>query len=200
MQTIWKLDLGCGRRKRPGHIGLDHSARSEADVIADLEGGLPFKSSVFDELWLSHVFEHVAGPVALMEEIWRVCKGGAIVEIRGPHFSSPHLVWGDPTHRRGLSLATFVCFSEGADWYLTKCRFEIRTAYLVKGDTELAVVKRKMWYWPLLWWNKAWQSIINRSPGTILRYERLLSRVVGFQELRVVLEVRKGTPISAAGL
>jgi SAM-dependent methyltransferase len=200
MAQSWKLDIGCGKRKQPGHIGLDHSFASDADVVADLGRGLPFRDGVFKRVWLSHVFEHVLEPLPLMEEIWRVSKDGALVEIRGPHFSSPHLVWGDPTHRRGLSLATFVYFASGANWYLTEARFEIRSAFLVKGDTQFAAVKRKIWYWPWVIWNKAWQRLINLSPGMILRYERLLGRFIAFQELRVVLVVRKsGADGSALG-
>lgn len=190
-EARWKLDIGCGRRKRPGHISLDHSPSSDADVLADLGRGLPFRDGVFEEVWMSHVFEHVAEPVALMEEIWRVCAEGALVEIRGPHFSSPHLVWGDPTHRRGLSLATFVYFAGVSDWYLTKARFEIRKAFLAKGDTEFRDIKLKVWYWPFVVWNKAWQWAVNLSPKMILRHERLLGRFMAFQELRVILEVRK---------
>jgi SAM-dependent methyltransferase len=188
----WKLDIGCGRRKEPGHIGLDHSLSSDADVVADVSHGIPFRGGVFEGVWMSHVFEHVAQPVALMEEIWRVGKEGALVEIRGPHFSSPNLVWGDPTHRRGLSLGSFVYFAASSDWYLTKARFEIRKAYLAKGDTEFASFKRKVWYWPLVLWNKVWQRLISVSPSAILRYERLLGRFIAFQELRVLLEVCKG--------
>jgi SAM-dependent methyltransferase len=191
MARSWKLDIGCGRRKEPGHIGLDSSIASDADIIADVEQGLPFREGSFEGTRLSHVFEHVAAPVALMEEIWRVSRDGALVEIRGPHFSSPHLIWGDPTHRRALSLATFTCFSASSDWYLTKARLNILEAQLIKGDTELADIKWKPWYWPLVLWNKAWQRSINVSPKMILRYERLLGRFIAFQELRLTMEVRK---------
>ena len=92
MPRSWKLDIGCGRRKRPGHVGLDLVRVSDADVLADLECGLPFRDGVFDEIWMNHVFEHLDRPVAVTEEIWRVCRPGARVEVRGPHFSSPYLV------------------------------------------------------------------------------------------------------------
>jgi SAM-dependent methyltransferase len=152
-----KLDIGCGRRKRPGHIGLDHSPGSDADVVADLARGLPFPEGIFQEVWMSHVFEHVAEPLALTEDILRVCAEGAFVEIRGPHFSSPHLVWGDPTHHRELTLATFVYFAGRSDWYVTRVRFEIHKAHLVKGDTHFRNLKLKIWYWPFVIWNKVWE-------------------------------------------
>jgi SAM-dependent methyltransferase len=187
----WSLDIGCGQRKQPGHIGLDHSRASDADIVADLGQGLPFRDGIFEKIWVSHVYEHVPDPLALMDEIWRVSADGAIVEIRGPHFSSPHLIWGDPTHRRGLSLATFVYFEGASDWFLTNSRFEIKGATLMKGNVEFGDVKSKVWYWPWVFWNKGWQWLINSSPQMILRYERLLGRFIAFQELRVVLRVLK---------
>jgi SAM-dependent methyltransferase len=188
----WKLDVGCGRRKQPGHIGVDHSPSADADVIADLNHCIPFQNSVFEKVWMSHLFEHVAEPLPLMEEIWRVSKNGAFVEVRGPHFSSPQLIWGDPTHRRGLSLATFTYFTDTSDWCLTTARFEIQAVRLMKGGTEFLPVKGKVWYWPWLIWNKAWEWCINWSPSMVLRYERVLARFIAFEELRVVLRVGKG--------
>ena len=189
--TSWRLDVGCGRRKQPGFIGLDGSRNADCDVIADLGMGLPFRDGVFDEAWMSNVLEHVENPVQVMEELWRVCRDTARLEIRGPHFSSPQLIWGDPTHRRGLSLGTFGYFTGESDWYVTRARFAIASCCLVKGDTSFGDMSRKPWYWLLVLWNKTWEKLINLSPTTISRYERLLSRFIAFQEIRVVLLVEK---------
>ena len=191
MARAWKLDLGCGRRKEPGFIGLDSSRGADVDVVGDLGQSLPFSAGIADEVRLSHVFEHVANPVGVLEEVWRVCRQGAHVEIRGPHFSSPNLVWGDPTHRRGLSLATFRCFTDECDWYITKVRFSIESCRLVKGDTSFGAVAAKPWYWPLVLWNKTWERWVNRNLAAISRYERLIARLVAFQEVRVVLVAEK---------
>lgn len=186
-----KIDLGCGARKAKDHIGFDAVFASTADVIGDLDRPLPFRSSSFDAARLSHVIEHVNTPVLLLEEVWRICVPGGVVEVNAPHFSSPHLVWGDPTHRRGLSLATFRCFEEDCDWFVSVARFEIVQCRLVKGDSNFGALLRKPWYWPFVLWNKFWEYLVNRSSRSILRYERLLARFVAFQEIRVVLSVRK---------
>lgn len=146
----WRLDIGCGMRKRPGFVGLDLSSASAADVRCNLEEGLPFLDGTFEEIWMSHVFEHLEDTVGMMGDIWRVMRESGKVEMRGPHFSSPHLVWGDPTHRRGLSLATFRCFTPECGWYVSNARFTIESCRLVKGDTDFVNVKSKPWYWPFV--------------------------------------------------
>jgi SAM-dependent methyltransferase len=185
----FRLDIGCGRRKREGFIGIDSCRASFADLLADPGQGLPFKDNVFSEVWMSHVFEHLGDPVAVMEEIWRVCRDGARVEIRGPHFSTPFLVWIDPTHRRGLSLGTFRYF-EG-DWYGTTARYRVERCNLVKGNTRFGDRGWRFWYWPFVIPNRIIESVVNLTPGWIARYERLASRFIGFEEIQVVLSVRK---------
>ena len=185
------LDLGCGRRRKDHYAGVDRNLRADANLVADLECSLPFCDASFDAVWLSHVFEHIEDTVGLLEEIWRVSKPGKMVEIAGPHFSSPHIVWGDPAHRRGLSLGTFRCFIEESDWFVTSARFEIRSCNLIKGNSSFRGVGRKWWYWPAVIWNKAWQMLANRSVAAAARYERLAGRFIAFEEIRVVLGVIK---------
>ena len=97
------LDLGCGRHKVPGALGVDQNPRSQADVLADLDAKrLPFRDGLFDEVHLNHVIEHLQDVVAVMAEIHRVCKPGAAVTVRTPHFSSIHS-YTDPGHRQRLA-------------------------------------------------------------------------------------------------
>lgn len=97
------LDLGCGRHKLPGAIGVDRNPRSQADVLADLNAKrLPFRDDTFDEVRLSHVIEHLEDVVAAMAEVHRICKPGARVTVRTPHFSSIHS-YTDPGHRQRLA-------------------------------------------------------------------------------------------------
>jgi len=97
------LDLGCGRHKLPGAVGMDRDPRSQANVIGDLDAKrLPFRDGSFDEVQLAHVIEHLQDVVAVMAEVHRVCKPGAIVTVRTPHFSSIHS-YTDPGHRQRLA-------------------------------------------------------------------------------------------------
>ena len=97
------LDLGCGGHKYPGAVGVDRNPRSQADVLGDLDAGrLPFRDGTFDEARLDHVIEHLQDVVAVMAEVHRVCKPGALVVVRTPHFSSIH-AYTDPGHRQRLA-------------------------------------------------------------------------------------------------
>lgn len=182
-----KLDIGCGRRKREGFIGIDIAPGADADVYADPAQTLPFGDDTVSEVWMNHVFEHLENPVRVMDEIWRVCRHGAKVEIRGPHFSSPHLIWGDPTHRRGLSLGTFQYFD--GSWYGAQSRFKIESCALKKSNTKFAGFKA--WYYPFVIPNLLIENVVNISPTWIHRYERSLSRFIAFEEIQVVLSVCK---------
>jgi SAM-dependent methyltransferase len=185
------LDLGCGARKKSGYVGVDRCVTAQTDVVADV-GRLPFAASSFERVWLNHVAEHVESIVALMEEIWRVSAPGGLVEIRGPHFSSPSVVWGDPTHRRPLSYISFFCFTPRAAWYFTPARFEIVSCRLRRhmGDVPPR---------PVHWWNRVGrvfdhvvEGVSNRSELWVHRAERHWCRFVAFDEIQVVLRCVKG--------
>jgi ubiquinone/menaquinone biosynthesis C-methylase UbiE len=104
------LDLGCGARKKPGAIGLDIARIDGVDLVADVFRTLPFRDCSADEVVASHLVEHVDDLMAFMGEVWRVCKPGALVHLRFPHATTPYVIWKDPTHRRGVFLATFAYF------------------------------------------------------------------------------------------
>jgi SAM-dependent methyltransferase len=97
------LDLGCGARKWPGSVGVDLSPDTAADVVHDLdEFPYPFEDGSFDQVLMQDVIEHVREPLRVMEELERICRPGARIHLRTPHFSSA-LAYGDPTHRHVFS-------------------------------------------------------------------------------------------------
>ena len=50
------LDLGCGKKKRPGSVGVDHLDRHAADVIHDLNVfPYPFPDNECDVIYLDNV-------------------------------------------------------------------------------------------------------------------------------------------------
>ena len=93
------LDIGCGSAKAAGHIGLDRYAFPGVDVVRDLRRGLPFNDLTFDGVRAHHVLEHFTGEdlLFLVDEVWRVCKPGAKLEITVPDATS-HNRYRDPTH------------------------------------------------------------------------------------------------------
>lgn len=83
-----KLDIGCGRNKKVGYVGLDKTDYPEVDYVVDISKELlPYSDESVDEVYSHHTLEHIDGPdrVFVMNEIWRVLKPGGRVEIHVPH-------------------------------------------------------------------------------------------------------------------
>lgn len=112
MTTV--LDVGCGRAKTRGAIGIDVNAKTEADVVHDLDQfPWPFPPDHFERVICNHIVEHVADMVGFMQEVHRIARRQAHVEIVTPHFSN-RFSFTDPTHRRHLSLRSFDYFATPA--------------------------------------------------------------------------------------
>ena len=106
------LDLGCGRNKRTGALGVDSNRDTAADVIADIDRGvLPFRDGSFDRVLLVHVIEHVENVISTIEEVHRVARPGGTILIETPHYTD-FSSFCDPTHRWHLNTFSFRYFSE----------------------------------------------------------------------------------------
>lgn len=106
------LDLGCGRNKLPGAVGLDRHPLPGVDVVADLDGGLPFPEHSFDAVSANQVFEHVRDLVELVHEVHRVLRPAGILIVHVPYFRSS---WAhiDPTHVRCFTINSMDYFVAG---------------------------------------------------------------------------------------
>jgi SAM-dependent methyltransferase len=130
------LDIGCGRNKHPGAIGLDFMDLPGVDVVADLNKGLPFDDESFDVVMANQVLEHVQNLVELIYEIRRVLKPGGLLVAHVPYFRSS---WAhvDPTHLRSFALNSMDYFVENTFIY-NESRFidEAFNSVDVYQDTE----------------------------------------------------------------
>jgi len=105
------LDVGCGNAKTPGAVGIDGNPHTQADIIHDLNVyPWPLESNAFERIICSHIVEHVADLLRFMEEVHRVGRAGARVEIVTPHFTN-RFAYTDPTHVRHLGLRSFDYFT-----------------------------------------------------------------------------------------
>ena len=121
------VDLGCGRNKFAGAIGIDYAGNSYADIQHDLDVyPYPVAAGSFDVVLLRNVVEHVRNVVGLMEEIHRIGRDGADVVITTPHFSSLYS-YQDPTHVRHLAYDSMDYFTEETKHsnFYSSCRFRI---------------------------------------------------------------------------
>ena len=100
-----KLDIGCGRNKKQGFIGLDISRDSNADIIATALR-LPFRVATASEIICSHLVEHLHPEEAqqLFDEIFRVLKQGGRARLKiDRDWSRGRLLKKDPEHKHRYS-------------------------------------------------------------------------------------------------
>lgn len=110
-----RLDLGCGNRKKEGYIGIDRVALKGVDIVCDIERGLPIKDDCVDKVYSFYFFEHLNDIVFIFQELYRVCKNRAIVELTVPYYTSIN-AFKDPTHKQLFTEETFRYFSQDK-WY-----------------------------------------------------------------------------------
>ena len=117
-----KLNLGCGGDHLDGWVNADKYPEAHPDVVLDLETfPWPFAEDSVDEVLLKHVLEHVGRDsdtfLAIIKELYRICKDGAQVRVIVPH--PRHLDFlTDPTHVRPITPELFLHFSRkvNAKW------------------------------------------------------------------------------------
>ena len=105
-----RLDVGCGRAKQSGWVGMDKRPIKEADIIHNLEViPWPLPSDCAIQVLCSHVLEHIdpRNFLDVMNEIHRVTKHDGQVLISTPYAGS-YGAYQDPTHTRpGYNEASF---------------------------------------------------------------------------------------------
>lgn len=96
-----KLNLGSGKSKLEGFIGVDIKQFPEVEVVHDLgKVRWPFDDDSCDEAVASHFLEHLSGKerIFFFNELFRVLKRGAKCTIVTPHWASTR-AYGDVTHQ-----------------------------------------------------------------------------------------------------
>jgi len=115
-EGIKKLNFGCGRDIKKGFLNVDIKNLPGIDKVFDFNKfPYPIKDNTFDYILAKHVLEHMEDWVRCMEELHRISKPNAIVEIHVPHFASVS-AYMDPTHRRCFSVLSFQYFEKGHEY------------------------------------------------------------------------------------
>ena len=107
-----KLNLGCGENHKEGYVNVDKLG--SPDITHDLESfPWPWGDKSIDEIYMNHILEHLGETsdvyIKVIQELYRICKPGAIIQINVPHPRHDDFI-SDPTHVRAvmpLSLALF---------------------------------------------------------------------------------------------
>lgn len=159
------LDVGCGKRKVPGAIGIDIALLPGVDIVHDLNTfPWPFEDNYFDEIHCYHYLEHAENLITVIEEFYRILKYDGKVIIRVPHYSS-RLAWVDPTHKRAFSLGSFDYYGNNEHDYYSKAKFVVAT-------------KRLKWF--LTYPNDKWYEDAIRSPNMGISSNFILNKLEKF--------------------
>lgn len=99
-----KINIGAGDTNYEGFLNCDYSNLFKPDYVFDLEKDkFPFDDNSVDEIIAYHVLEHLGeGYFHCLQEMYRVCKHGATINIKVPHYLSENQ-YHDPTHRRPIT-------------------------------------------------------------------------------------------------
>jgi predicted SAM-dependent methyltransferase len=108
-----KINIGGGLKRFDGFLNVDADTLSNPDFVVDLNKDLlPFDDNTIEEIKAHHILEHIGdGFLSLMQEIYRVCKDGAIIDIEVPHHRHENY-FGDPTHVRPITVEMLKKFSK----------------------------------------------------------------------------------------
>ena len=114
-------------------ISVDIVDLPSVNVVQDLnEDKWKFNDNEFDKIHCYMVLEHLNDTLHTINEIYRICKNNAIVNISVPHYSHTN-AYADPTHKNFFAIDTFSYFTENNDLnYYSKARFKI-----IKNDIEI---------------------------------------------------------------
>jgi hypothetical protein len=132
------IDLGCGKNKQAGYIGVDKIKFDGVDIVMNVgKDKWPWEDNSVDKAYCSHFVEHLDATerVHFINELYRVLKLKAQASIIVPHWASCR-AYGDLTHKwPPVSEMWFYYLSK--DWRLGNaphndmyiCDFEITWGY-----------------------------------------------------------------------
>lgn len=160
-----KINIGCGNKSQEDFFGIDLFPCKAVNIISDISKYIPIKNSVIDEVYASHVIEHIFDITGLMKEIHRVCKNNAIITIITPHFSSIDS-WRDPTHVHHLTYYSMMHFEKKDTSHYTGGGFVVENVKLSFGGGLLGLFGRLIFNISPKYYEKKWCFIFRASTIT----------------------------------
>ncbi len=155
-----KLNLGCGRIHLPDHLNVDLLG---GEVRVDAEH-LPFREGSFEEVFASHVLEHIPDLVGTMHELHRVLKPGGLLKVIVP--LGLRCLY-TPAHLHPFNLTSLKNF----------CLEESHTVSSLQSGSLFRMVKRRVTNWKLPFMWHIHKHVTGRFPSLWITWRNHLGRV-----------------------
>jgi hypothetical protein len=147
--SSFKLNLGCGRVRPLRGINVDVRPDVDPDMVLDLQRTpWPWPDNFAEEVYFEHSLEHMGRDFdtfqAMMRELYRICRPGALVCITAKHpWSSAYV--NDPTCVRVVNIEVMGLFDRqtpsgqvpepvarrnGVDFEITRRQLNLAEPYL----------------------------------------------------------------------
>ena len=91
-ETHVRLNIGCGMQQISGFLGVDFDPDVHPDVLAEC-GELPYADNTVDDIYASHVLEHVPMDYPALAEWLRVLKPGGMLTVAVPDIVQVYYLW-----------------------------------------------------------------------------------------------------------
>lgn len=181
-----KLNLGCGKDLKEGYINID-AVDYGGNLIHDLNFfPYPFDDNTFDEIYCSHILEHLNNFHNTITELYRIAKPNCIINVYAPFFLNTKY-FGEPDHKIPFSIRTFDNYeyiNRKLKFY-EKWKLNHRTNYGANAQFEILEKKFNFSNFKLLQWLN---FFINIEP---VIYERFFAGILSPEEVYFKLRVVK---------
>jgi ubiquinone/menaquinone biosynthesis C-methylase UbiE len=102
-----KLNIGCGKDIKKGFLNLDMQQAECVDVVHNLEDfPYPFDDNTFSYVYAESILEHLSDVTRVLDELHRICKPDAIIEIKVPWYNFKGM-YNDVTHKTFFNHRSF---------------------------------------------------------------------------------------------
>ncbi|ODS24424.1 hypothetical protein AB835_03760 [Candidatus Endobugula sertula] len=188
-RTPIKLDLGSGGSRKEGYYSVDHIGLKGVDIIADLNKPLElFPDNSVSHIYTRHTLEHIDNLLPLLQEIWRISKHNAKIEIIVPHFSNV-FAYSGPTHVRFFGLYTMFYFVSPEN---QPSKRKVPTFY---SDTRFYVDSLRIQFYRLNVFDRVFVPIFSKLVNSCFFsqefYERRLSGIFRAWQITYIMRPQK---------
>ena len=83
-----KLNFGCGRDVKKGWDNADGQKGKGVISFNFDKFPYPIKANTYNYIFVNNVLEHLQDPDKVLDELWRISKPGAKIEIWVPHYTN----------------------------------------------------------------------------------------------------------------